>query len=238
MARPDQMRGPTSQRIVMPFAKGLGGNADPRVRPPDHLLKAVNCYADADGLLVKRNGFTKLTRSVSTGGNLDDEGPVRGLAKTDTELLAIGHRTLYAYSPEAVKWIPRGRVSPCTGETRERFRGSSSYRTGDMSVGLKYIVNVAVRSQVQFETADSRAVDVTVRSVNTGEVVHSQAIGATTTGGDYPLKPRVFSVLGTGGATQHFLMIGNSSGAPGTLKIYQLDEAAPFSGFVFVRRVT
>ena len=140
------------QLVTVPATGGISTEVDRRLRPPERLEIARNVRYDEIGGLGKRYGFSKLsTRNlVGTSEAIDDKGPVRGLARTSKELLAIGHRDLYAWNPKAAGWLERGGISPCAGRTTELHSSMAEYDYADLDVTLNgYIVSAAVRWELR-----------------------------------------------------------------------------------------
>lgn len=220
-----------TERLRVPLARGVGEDMDPRVREASKLIRAQNVYSPVAGRLEKRNGFKPVSRNRSTSGQVDAEGPVRGLAHTETsdggELLILGHRTLYAYHELEDKWIDRGRVSPCVPEIREQFRGGPKYNAADVSVGTEYMLYAAEAERLGVSTASTqeRYLEVQARSIATGEVVMRDRL-LLVTSTVIPRAPRCFFLPAT---NTHYIVFAQDLAAPGNLLVYKWPEATPFT---------
>ncbi len=219
--------------LVVPFARGLGQDVDPRVRPPDRLEVAQNCRSPVGGRLQHRYGFTKITSGVLGGTTLTAQGPVKALAATDTELLALGHRQLFAYNAIADSWIDRGHISPCIGRTREAFRAHAKYEGADVARSTSYVARAASRNESGTSTAYRLEYEVLSKE---GDVLHkrTQAASGTTAG----TKPRSPILVGLSDRIVMLWIEGDFGPTAGTLHRSQFRESTIASGFTALGNMT
>jgi hypothetical protein len=139
----------TRKTAFVALTAGLGTDTDPRLRAPERLEIARNVHMPELGTIAKRPGFTQLTKLIAGGGGagIGGNGPVRCLGATTKELLAVGHRQLFAYVPKLGGWVDRGHVSPCIGDTQEAFRATVQYEQADGDRSGSYIVQAAIRRE-------------------------------------------------------------------------------------------
>lgn len=244
---------PNAQRIRVPMGRGIGNDVDTRVREPQFLKRATNVHMpNVSGRLEKRNGFTARTRLQAannqyTGLNIDAEGPVRALGHTTRELLCVGHRTLFAFSESTSstgnRWLARGRVSPCRGETRERFRSSAEFLAGDVSIGNQYALYACEARTTGTGTGvlNQDWIEVEARKLASGEVVmRARLLVVTNSAATRPRAPRCFFLSGAGVSGVHYIVFCRDAAAPADLLVYRWDENAPLvsPGDVFGGTVT
>ncbi len=142
------MPGRNYQRVLVPIARGLSQDTDPRMRQPDRLEAAENVTCTASMRLEKRHALTEITRNVlGTADTVITNGPVRGLAGCGDELLLLGHRQLFAYSSTVNEWIDRGHIAPCGVSFRGSFRARGNYQMGDIGRSNSYLVRAAHRDK-------------------------------------------------------------------------------------------
>lgn len=174
---------PERQLVTVPVVGGIGTDHDRRMRPPERLEVARNCRSAVLGGLAKRYGFTQVgDRQLPDDTLLNKRGPIRGLARTSREVLAIGHRTLFAYSEALDGWLERGTISPCNGRIQERFRTMAEYDSADLARAGSYVVHAAARFELQAAGTASEA-SLELRTYSTdGTAMHSAAVVDTQTG--------------------------------------------------------
>lgn len=116
------------QEVKIDAATGMDQSAGERVAPLQAPREIVNLTWSKDGVLRKRNGFSYVDSRLAGESNLPAEfGPVRHLAATTKELVAVGSRRLYAYSDQDGAFYDRGPVSPFSVAGRQEVSGSDSY---------------------------------------------------------------------------------------------------------------
>ena len=217
--------------MTVPLVGGLGTDVDPRMRAPDRLEVARNVQVTEIGGLAKRKGFTSIARTIAgSADNISTNGPVRGLLATSSELLAIGHRNLYAYSPYDDNWRDRGHVSPFVGTTRERFRGEARFLRASLGRSGNFILYAAERqesndaSSIEFRghDIDGRTLFDPVELDRTSSITTNVAYGP--------------QCAGAGGRV--VTIAGQDGGGPDTLRRYTWDAATSHTAPVVATNVT
>ena len=98
--------------LSVSFAQGIDTKADPK-QPlqPSRLLSLTNGILTQTGLVSRRWGYTSLSTSILTGGNIVAGV---GLASFNNELVAFDGVSAYSYISGESKWSNRGSVIPVT----------------------------------------------------------------------------------------------------------------------------
>lgn len=103
-----------AERVVRVPILGLDTQVDPKGAPAGRLDLAENAMAlRVDGSataieVVKRNGFTSLSRNIQGGGSLSAGAKIQAFGD---ELVATDGQTLYSWSASQTVWVPRGRCT-------------------------------------------------------------------------------------------------------------------------------
>lgn len=215
------------QGLFVPITGGLGTDADPRMRAPERLEIARNVRSPEIGTLGKRYGFSVLSDFIAgTGGasSIGDNGPVRGLMATNKELLAVGHRNLYAYGTSLAGWVDRGSISPCLGDTQEAYRANVQYDQADADRSGNYILQAAIRREGWGDATDRLAMEFRCKDVS-GDTVFTPTIEErTSVTADQPYAVRV-AAHATGGVI--LWAQGDTGGVSNNLKRYEWDNTNP-----------
>jgi hypothetical protein len=222
------------QTVFVPLTGGMSTDADLRMRKPERLQIARNVRSPEIGTLGKRYGFSVLGKLIAGGGGaaIADNGPIRGLAATNKELLAIGHRDLFAYVSTLGGWMNRGHISPCVGDTREVFRANVQYEQADGDIDGNYIVQAAIRYEGWGDATARRSMEFRGVDVN-GDTTFEPTIVERTLVADPETFPYACKVAGHGSG--HVIcwaqttISGASFVSPGTLSRYHYLAATPYT---------
>jgi hypothetical protein len=220
---PDDKR----QTVFVPITGGLGTDADPRMRAPERLQVARNCRSPEIGTLGKRYGFKPLTAQIAGGGGavISGNGPIRGLMATNKELLALGHRNLYAWNSSLTGWVDRGHISPCLGDTQEVYRANVQYEMADGDRYANVVIYTAVRLENWGDGVSRRSLEFRGVDVN-GDTIFAPAIAERTiTTSPHPYSCRVCA--NGFGATIVWAQGDPGGAGPDALKRYEYDNTTP-----------
>lgn len=157
-----------AERVVRVPILGLDTQSDPKGAPAGRLALAENVMATRiDGQaaieVVKRNGFTSLSRNIQGGGSLSTGAKIQAFGN---ELIATDGQTLYSWSPSASAWLSRGRLSSVAARVSLIDFPTSASPVVDSAAFGNYVVTVVAR--VGFGTAAYY-----VRDATTGAAVGS-----------------------------------------------------------------
>jgi hypothetical protein len=238
-----------TERLPIPLLKGIDESIDDRMLPGEAMAKIVNGYFVKMGGIAKRNGFRRVTDSVvggatpSAGWKLGQHGPVRGLLAipnerpSQGEVVAFGARRLFAYVPEADRWVDRGPLSPCTGHQLPVFHHEPTFTAPDSAESNGFSV-YAARQTVLNRTSDTdnagtpssriRMIGKSADGEDTFELLTAEASGASA-----PHSPRVIK-HGLG----HVILFANNFASPATLARYVYPTLTPGAAPTVAANVT
>jgi len=216
------------------FTAGLGTDTDSRLRAPERLDIARNVCMPELGTIAKRYGFSQLTNLIAGGGGatIGDNGPIRSLGATTRELLAVGHRQLFAYVPKLGGWVDRGHVSPCIGNTQEVFRAAVQYEQADGDRSGSYILQAAIRREDWGDASSRRSIEMRGKDTDGNTTFAPAVVERTEVGaaGSYPFAVKV-AAHGSG----HVICWAHATSAqitatgPATLSRYDYDAGTPYT---------
>jgi hypothetical protein len=99
--------------IPLPFAGGVDTETDPKQVPPAKLIDLQNAVFDRSTTLIKRNGYSALSRTVEGAGLEYEEA--HALAVRDDELVVFADGRGYSHRPIADRWSDTGEVAAVIG---------------------------------------------------------------------------------------------------------------------------
>ncbi len=95
------------QKVSVPISQGVDTKTDSKALQPGKLANLENGVFTKGGSIVKRNGYTKVSKDVISSGA--DIAGVKGMYRKDSELLLADGERLLSYMPNTDQWVTRGR---------------------------------------------------------------------------------------------------------------------------------
>lgn len=171
--------------VPLRFAGGIDTKPDPKSVPTTKLLALENGVFTRAISIVKRNGYTSLSRRIAAGtGTLT--GAKRLATRDEAELLAFTRDRAYSHQPSIDQWIDAGAAISATASDRAAVRtgteqtmpdhatsnGVTAYAWEDSLGGVWWSAVVAATGRVLVAPTQLHASGQRPRCVAVGDVIH------------------------------------------------------------------